>query len=56
MKKAVELNELFLKYLLLCQVDTQESSGNDDATFNFLEIIWWGKRSWRVDFSGFLEA
>ena len=55
MKSAVELNRLFSKFLLLCQVDIQGTSGEHNATFTFLEIIWESKRSWRVYFSGFLR-
>ena len=38
MKSAVELNRLLLKFILLCQVDIQESSREDNAKFNFLGI------------------
>ena len=38
MKIAVELNRLLLKFVLLCQLDIQESSREDNAKFNFLGI------------------
>ena len=41
----MELNRLLLKFVLLCQVDIKESSGEDNAKFNFLEIIWESKVS-----------
>ena len=55
MKSAIELNILLLKFLLLCLVDIQESSREGNAKFNFLEIIWDSKRSWRVHFQAFRE-
>ena len=36
MKSAVELNILLLKFVLLCQVDIQESSPEEDAKLKFL--------------------
>ena len=36
MKSAVELNILLLKFVLLCQVDIQESSLEEDAKLKFL--------------------
>ena len=39
MKRAVELDRLLLKFVLLCQVDIQESSREHNAKFNFLGII-----------------
>ena len=50
----MEFNRLLLKFIL-CQVETQESSREDNAKFNFLGIIWEGKRSWRAHFSAFKE-
>ena len=35
----------------VCQVGIQGSSHKDNAKFNFLEITWESKRSWRVHFS-----
>ena len=37
MKNSVELNRPLLKFLLLCYVDTQESSCKDNAKFNLIE-------------------
>ena len=36
MKTAAELHRLLLKFVLLCQVDIQESSREDNAKFKFL--------------------
>ena len=44
MKRAVELDRLLLKFVLLCQVDIQESSREHNAKFNFLGIIQESKR------------
>ena len=55
MKSVVELNRLLFKFLLLCQVDIQESSREGNAKFNFLGIIWGSKRSWRAHFQAFRE-
>ena len=55
MKSAVEFNRLLMKFLLLCKVDIQESSGKDNAKFNFLGIIWSRKRSLRAHFQAFRE-
>ena len=48
MKTAVELNILLLKFLMLCQVDTQKSSRKENAKFNFLCTGWESKRSWKA--------
>ena len=53
MKSAVKLNRPLLKFVLLCQVDIQESFCGDNVKFNFLGIILESKRSVRVNFSGF---
>ena len=55
MKSGVELNRLFLKFVL-CQVDIQENYSEDNAKFNFLGIIWESKMSWRVHFSDFQKS
>ena len=39
MKSPAELNRLLLKFLLLGQVDIQESSRKGSAEFSFLELI-----------------
>ena len=39
MKSAVELNRLFLKFILLCQVKIHKSYCENIAKFNFLGII-----------------
>ena len=36
-------------------MNIQESSREDSAKFNFLEIIWESKTSWRVHFQDFGE-
>ena len=36
---ALELNRILLKFLLLCYVDVQVNSLEDNAKFNFLGII-----------------
>ena len=53
MEIAVELNWLLVKFLLLCQVDIQKSSPEDNAKFNFLGIIWESKNTPTAYFSGF---
>ena len=55
-KSAADLNILLLKFVLLCQVDIQESFPEDSSTFNFRGIIWESKRSWREQiFQAFKE-
>ena len=39
MKSFAELNRLLLKFLLLCQMDNQESSRKSIVEFSFLELI-----------------
>ena len=56
MESAVELNRLLLKFVLLRQVDIQESSCKVNVKFNLLWIIWESKRSWRVHFLGLQRA
>ena len=36
-----------LRFILLPQVNIQESSHEDNGKFNFLEIFWEHNRSWR---------
>ena len=56
MERAVDLNRLLLKFVLLCQVNIQERFREVNAKFNLLEKIWEIKMSWRVNFSGCLRA
>ena len=53
LKSVVELNRLLLKFLLLCHSVIQKGYCGDKAKSNFLGIIWEGKRSWKIHFSGF---
>ena len=39
MKRAMELNRLLLKFVLLCQVDIHENFREENAKFTFLGII-----------------
>ena len=55
MKSVVGLNRLLLKFLLLYQVDIQESFGEKNAKFKFSWITWESKWSWRVHFQAFRE-
>ena len=50
MKSAVELNRLFLKFILLCQVKIHKSYCENIAKFNFLGIICESQRFWGVHF------
>ena len=56
MKSAAELNRLLLKFVLLCQVDSQGNFLEGNAKFNFLGTIWKSDRSWRVHLSDFRRA
>ena len=53
-KSGAELNTLLLKFLLLCQVDIQESSRKDNAKFSFLGIV--RERSLRDHVAGLQRA
>ena len=50
MKSAVELNRLFLKFILLCQVKIHKRYCENIAKFNFLGIICESQRFWGVHF------
>ena len=50
MKSAVELNRLFLKFILLCQVKIHKSYCENIAKFTFLGIICESQRFWGVHF------
>ena len=50
MKSAVELNRLFLKFILLCQVKIHKNYCENIAKFNFLGIICASQRFWGVHF------
>ena len=54
-KSAMELNRLWLKFLLLCYVDIQPSSWKGNGKFKFLGIILESKMSCRVHFQTFRE-
>ena len=55
-KSGAELNTLLLKFLLLCQLDIQESSRKDNAKFSFLGIVRQSQRSLRDHVAGFQRA
>ena len=49
-KSAIKLNRLLLEFLMLSNIDIQESSREDNAKFIFIGITSESKRSWRVHF------
>ena len=49
-EKCYWIEQITIKLVLLCHVNIQESSLEDNPKFNFLRIIWESKMSWRVHF------